>query len=170
MTNVTELFVLINATWSALHTPGIKLDPVSERIAREVDAIFFNGGCPLNCCEAPETALAYVDAAVDPVPAACKEARQIEKCITRWGSHNEHVCIDIVTDTDVDAKRHNKKLIKKAAKMKRAALTKRLQFLLDDLADEVTAYNVVLASESLFSLQIQKIWNRHPNNGSGMAA
>ena len=168
MANVTELFVLINATWSALHVPSAQLDPVTERIVREVDAVFFDGGCPLNCCAAPETAMAYVDPAVDLLPVACKEARQIEKCIILFGPTNEDVCIDVVTDTDGDARRHDKKLIKKAAKTKWFALTQRLQFLLDDLANEVTAYNVIFASESVFSLELKKLWNRYPNNGSGM--
>jgi len=146
--NITDLFVLINATWSALHVPSVQLDPVSERIVRDVDAVIFSGGCPLNCCEAPETALAYTGGPFDAVPPACKEARQIGRCTSMFGADKEDACIAIVTDADADARRHNKPRITRAAKTKRAALTQRLQFLLDDLSAEVAAYNTVRALES----------------------
>lgn len=96
MVNVTELFVLVNATWSALNVPNAQLDPVSERIVREIDAVIFDGGCPLNCCQAPETALAYVGRVVDLPPPACKEARQVDKCMSAWG--DEDACVGIVNN------------------------------------------------------------------------
>ena len=111
----TELFVLVNATWSALNADNVNVDPVTERIAP---------------------------------PKECKEAAQIQKCISVLGEEHEHVCIDIVVDTQRDAKRHNKRLIRKAASAKRAALEKRLDFLLDDLAKAVEDYNVFDAVSS----------------------
>ena len=150
MVNVTELFVLVNATWSALNVPGAQLDPVSERIVREVDAIIFAGGCALNCCEAPETAMEYTGSPGEDAPPACKEARQISRCTSLLGAEFEAVCTSVVTDTVAAARRHDKTVIQRAMSSKRAALSQRLKFLLEDIADQVAAYNVILSSESIF--------------------
>ena len=144
MHNVTELFVLINATWSALSVQNLPLDPITERIARQVDDAIFGGGCPLNCCEAPETALAYTGEDGDSIPYVCKEARQIKKCVNDWGT-NKDVCIDIITDSKAAARRHNKSLIKNANEVKRDALHARLEFLFDDLHEAMVAYNMFAA-------------------------
>lgn len=146
MVNVTELFVLVNATWSALHLDNVNVDPVTERIAREVDAIMLDGGCPLNCCNSNQTVLAYTGAKKDKVPEECKEAAQIQRCTSIWGSENEDVCIDIVVETPRDALRHNKRAIRKAADAKRAALERRLDFLMDDVAKAIEDFNVADAA------------------------
>jgi len=153
--NVTKLFVLANATWSALENKHAPIDPVTERIVREIDAIVLgSAGCPLNCCDAPETALAYTGADADPVPPSCKEATQIERC-TQY-SVPRQTCIDIVVATDEEKQLHDKRNIKRAARAKRAALQKRLDFLLDDIAEAVAAYNIVGRRSN------------HPPEGSGI--
>lgn len=142
--------MLINATWSALNVKNYqtKIDPVTERITREIDRIIFDEGCPLNCCNTIETALKYTGKDTDEIPKACKEARQIERC-TEYMS--EDMCINIITDSDIDAKRHNKKMIQRAAKTKRKALERRLYFLVNDAVDILADYNIAKATDDQLS-------------------